>query len=199
MQGGKTTEILRLLTGETFAKQKPLYINHSLDTRSTAPFSTHNPLYKVAHLKGISSLSVSLLKDVPDDIYNKYDVIGIDEAQFFEDIEHVIHLVDVLKKRVYVCGLNGDYQRKVFGSIYKLIPHADDIRFLKDVWCVHCANPPTEGTMPPKKRAKANKDIQPKMTRALFSHRITDTSGSQIEVGASNYIPLCRECYLKNN
>jgi thymidine kinase len=193
MQGGKTTEILRLLTGETFANQKALYINHSLDTRSAAPFSTHNPLYKVSHLKNISSLSTTKLKDIPNDIYNKYDVIGIDEAQFFEDITYVIHIVDNLKKRVYVCGLNGDYQRNVFGSIYKLIPHADDIRYLKDVWCVYCA----EGSTPSKSSPlKKRKYTEPKMTRALFSHRISDSTGSQIEVGASNYVPLCRECYL---
>lgn len=191
MRGGKTTEILRLLTSETFANQKALYINHSLDTRSAAPFSTHNPLYKNTHLKGISSFSTSKLIDIPDDIYNKYDVIGIDEAQFFEDIIYVTHLVDDLKKRVYVCGLNGDYQRNVFGLIYKLIPHADDIRYLKDAWCIYCAQGYACDS-PLKKR----KITESKMSRALFSHRISDTTGSQIEIGASNYVPLCRTCYL---
>jgi len=193
MKGSKTTELLRLLVSETFANQRALYINHSLDTRSADPFSTHNPLLKKSLRSGsvgsypiseVDSHSIRFISDLDDAIYNKYDVIGVDEAQFFDDIEHIIHLVDVLKKRVYIAALNGDYKRNVFGKVYKLFSHADDIRFLRDVWCVECANEANP--------AKA-------MTKAIFSHRANDATGNQIEVGADNYEPLCRQCYISKN
>jgi thymidine kinase len=178
MFSGKTSELLRVLTNASYV-HNALYINHRLDNRSDQPYSTHNTLIKPKLLNDtkIEMFSILYLQDVPLDVYNKYDTIGIDEAQFFEDLDFVITLVDKLGKSVYVAGLNGDYLRQTFGKIHKLIPHADDIRVLKDAYCVGCA---------------ANR----KKTQSVFTHRKCDNSHDQIEVGNDNYVPLCRQCYL---
>ena len=48
---------------------------------------------------------------------NDYDVFLINEGQFFEDLyDCVDSIVNKKKKKVYVCGLDGDYKRKKFGN-----------------------------------------------------------------------------------
>jgi thymidine kinase len=88
--------------------------------------------------------------------------------------------VDQLKREVYVAGLSGDYRRMNFGQIHTLIPVANEVKILNDTFCSVCA----------KNHHKR---------KALFTHRVVDTSGQQVEVGSSNYIPVCRECYLVMN
>lgn len=188
MYGGKTFELLRLLSIEQHANNRVLFIGHSLDNRSGQPFSTHNPLIKrkldnMNSASGttrvgedIKMLSLQYLSDLDITIYNNYQVIAIDEAQFFTDIEFVIDLVDKYKKIVYVAALNGDSRKSLFGNIYKLIPHVSDIIFLKGAICMNCRR---DG----------------KRSTGLFSHRVVDSGGGQIQIGAEYYISVCRECY----
>lgn len=160
-----------------------LYINHSLDNRSSGPISTHSVLFKSDIVGSINAdmIRVSKLSDIPDDVLSTYSVVCIDEAQFFTDlVEGVKKMVDVLKKEVKVVGLSGDYQRKTFGHIHELLPFADSYRILSDTFCKRCA-------------------MTKKKSRALFTHRICDTSHQQVEIGATNYIPVCRECYMELN
>jgi thymidine kinase len=103
------------------------------------------------------------------------EVIFINEAQFFKDIfKTVLDMVEIHGKKVYLYGLDGDFQRCVFRSSEKgwldLIPYADHIEKRK-ARCVDC-----------------NDD-------AIFSHRLTEET-EQVVIGATNYIPLCRRCYL---
>ena len=76
------------------------------------------------------------------------------------------------EKHVVICGLDGDFKRIKFGRLCDLIPLSDSIIKL---------------------HAKCNcgKD-------AIFSHRITNEV-AQVVIGSSNYIPLCRTCYLNIN
>lgn len=107
-----------------------------------------------------------------DNIQNS-SVILINEGQFFQDIfEIVINLVENQKKHVVICGLDGDFKRVKFGRLCDLIPLCDSITKLQ---------------------AKCNcgKD-------AIFSHRVTNEI-AQVVIGSSNYIPLCRTCYLDVN
>ena len=47
-------------------------------------------------------------------------VILINEGQFFEDLfDWVIMMVEIYKKDVYVCGLDGDFKRNEFGFFIK--------------------------------------------------------------------------------
>ena len=105
----------------------------------------------------------------------KYNVVLINEGQFFPDIKHtVINLVDKYKKQVYICGLDGDFQRSKFGDLIDLIPYCNKISKLTSL-CALCKNG----------------------THGIFTHRLTNDK-KQIMIGSDSYIPLCRSCYLEN-
>ena len=107
-----------------------------------------------------------------------YDVYLINEGQFFQDIyEFTTFLVEKHNKVVYVSGLDGNYKREPFGdgSILRLIPICDTI-IRKTSICKRC----NDGT------------------KALFTYRITDDKQETL-IGSSEYIPVCRKCYIKLN
>lgn len=101
MKSGKSSELLRRLSIESEIGYKVLYINTKKDTRCIegSSFSTHNPLFtngiSLQNTTNIISLFVLNLKEVN---VEEYSVIGVDEAQFFDDLEVVIEWVDKLKK-----------------------------------------------------------------------------------------------------
>ena len=107
-----------------------------------------------------------------DNIKNS-SVILINEGQFFQDIfEIVVNWVEHQKKHVIICGLDGDFKRIKFGKLCDLIPFCDSIVKL------HA-------------KCKCGQN-------AIFSHRVTNEV-AQVVIGSSNYIPLCRTCYLDIN
>lgn len=99
------------------------------------------------------------------------DVILINEGQFFPDLYEVV--IDMLNhnKKVYICGLDGDFERKKFGAILDLIPLCDKVNKLTSL-CSLCRDG----------------------TRGIFSMRLTNET-EQTLVGSDNYIPVCRSCY----
>jgi thymidine kinase len=98
-------------------------------------------------------------------------VILINEGQFFPDLYDFVNELLKADKKVYVCGLDGDFERKKFGNILDLIPLCDKVRKLTSL-CSIC------------------KDGTP----AIFSMRLTEEKEQTI-VGSDNYIPVCRKCY----
>ena len=74
------------------------------------------------------------------------------------------------KKKVYVCGLDGDFQRKKFGSILDIIPLCDDVIKLKAI-CKKC-----------------------KMADGIFTKRLSKEK-RQTVIGSEIYTSLCRNCY----
>jgi thymidine kinase len=116
------------------------------------------------------------LSDLDSDIYKKTYVILIDEAQFFDDlIEFTLKAADQDYKHIIAFGLNGDYQRNPFGTINKLIPHADSITHIKG-YCSYC----NDGTI------------------GLFTLR-TIKSDEQILIGEKDkYRICCRKHYNEN-
>jgi thymidine kinase len=100
------------------------------------------------------------------------DVVIINEGQFFADIyETVLYMVDVLGKKVYICGLDGDFKRNKFGRLLDLIPHSNAVQKLNSL-CALCKNG----------------------KKAIFSKRVSQES-DQVVIGSDNYIPLCRGCF----
>ena len=75
------------------------------------------------------------------------------------------------KKKIYICGLDGDFERKKFGQILNLIPLCDKVTKLTSL-CSLCTNG----------------------TAGIFSKRIT-CEKEQTVVGSDNFIPVCRSCY----
>jgi thymidine kinase len=102
------------------------------------------------------------------------EVILINEGQFFEDLYDCV--IEMLKerKKVYVAGLDGDFERKKFGQMLDLIPLCDEVTKLTSL-CSICKNG----------------------APGIFSLRLTKEK-QQTLVGSDNYIPVCRNCYDKN-
>ena len=180
MFSSKTTTLLGRLFSEAEIGLRILYVNHSKDDRSDGSFSTHNPLHKdyPVHEK-VTFLVMSNIFDLVT-IAENYDVIGIDEAQFFEDLyDGVEWLVEGLHKHVIVSGLNGSYKREKIGQFLRLEPLSDTYTKLT-AWCLECAKV--------KKR-----------TPAPFTHRFSGGISLKETGGIDKYIPVCRKCYSQLN
>jgi len=171
MFSGKTTALIEL---ENDYREDDGFtsfvINHGDDNRyGTDGFMrTHDRRKLLAHH------GKKLMDFLKDPHILEYDVILINEGQFFPDlVKFVIIMVEVHKKKVHVAGLNGDFRKNVFGDILKLIPHCDDVRKLS-----------------------ANCGICKKQRIGIFSMRKTRETEQKL-VGANNYVAACRECYEK--
>ena len=70
------------------------------------------------------------------DKLKQYDIIGIDEGQFFPDLVEICQKLVLLKKVVIVAALNADYKMEPFPNVSKLISKADKIKLLK-AYCFH--------------------------------------------------------------
>ena len=177
---GKTSKLLEIYKQCKFCNIPVTIINHSIDKRyHETMVSTHDKI--MAPCIQANKLSEIWLNDnqlVDNDSYNllkKSDVILINEGQFLSDLYEVV--VDMLNKnkRVYICGLDGDFERKKFGSVLDLIPLCDKVTKLTSL-CSLC------------------KDGTP----GIFSMRLTNER-EQTVVGSDNYIPVCRKCYNNKN
>jgi thymidine kinase len=178
MFSGKTTELVRRLTICAQAGLKVLVLNSSLDSRSAEVLSCHSNEKITFTSSLITSKKVQNLFEVVDLVEN-FNVIGIDEAQFFTDLIPFTLFCseEKFQKKVIICGLNGDFERKSFGDILNLIPLCDNITKLSS-FCQKCS--------------LHRKVIVP----ALFSKRIDSDEKKTIVIGNNHqYIPVCRKCY----
>ena len=166
MFSGKTSKLLEIYKQSRFCDMNVMVINYIADNRYSeeSVLSTHDK-------QMIPCVKVARLADVDADELAAADTVLINEGQFFEDIELVRQWVEDGHKRVYICGLDGDFERKQIGGLLSLIPFCDEVYKLKSL-CTTCKNG----------------------TPAVFSHRITCET-SQVVIGSNNYVPLCRACY----
>jgi thymidine kinase len=184
MFSGKTTELLRRLTNASSVGMSTLYINNVIDNRNEHDvFSTHNSQIKSNLSDGnklLKMISVDDLKMVDDNYVKGFDVIGVDECQFFKVLIPILEWVK-LGKRVIAVSLDADYESKPFGNILSLIPKCDTVHKLR-AYCTHCAK---------------NKTLK----LSSFTHRINTINHTEkIEVGASDkYESLCFKCFDKAN
>lgn len=177
MYSSKTTELLRRLFTVSEVNLNSLYINNSIDNRNQLDvFSSHNPQLKSTLSNNkVKMISVKNLSDVEDSLLNSSDIIGVDEAQFFDDLMIIKDWVDKKNKRVVIAGLDGDFNRNTFGKIHQLLPHCDSIVKLT-AFCTECAK-------------------KQKLSQALFTYK-KSSSYDVIEVGGNDkYSALCRMCY----
>lgn len=184
---GKTRFACGIATQYADLGASVLYVNTHLDNRKTDggqdnKFTSHSSSNRYLTDK-VATIRVSSLKDFSD--YRLYDVIVIDEGQFYSDlVEVVMELVDGLGKHVEVVGLDGDFQRRPFGRIAELIPKADTVRKL-NARCSLCV---TTGL--------SFNDVSCLHKQAPFSKKISG-GDDQIDIGGSDkYIAVCRYHYL---
>jgi thymidine kinase len=134
MFSGKTEELIRRLRRAQIAKQTVKIFKPRIDARySDNSIVSHNE----------QSLPSILIDDIIEvlDHSNDAQVIGIDEAQFFnESIIHICNLLASKGKRVIVAGLDQDYTGKPFEPIPQLLATAEYITKQHAI-CVVCGNP----------------------------------------------------------
>ncbi|EOX93431.1 hypothetical protein QUC31_004132 [Theobroma cacao] len=170
MFAGKTTCLLRRIMFEGNNGRNIALIKSSKDTRyATDSVVTHDG---VKFPCWASSDLMSFRQKLGEDAYEKLDVIGIDEAQFFEDLyDFCCEAADQDGKTVIVAGLDGDYLRRSFGSVLDIIPLADTITKLT-ARCEVCGK------------------------RAFFTFRKTEETKTELIGGADLYMPVCRQHYV---
>ena len=101
-----------------------------------------------------------------------YDVIGVDEGQFFSEIVEFCEALANKDKIVLVSALDGTFERKPFGNILNLIPLAEKVTKLCAV-CVYCTS------------------------EAAFTKRIVESKEIELIGGAEMYKPVCRACFFQ--
>jgi thymidine kinase len=166
MFSGKTEELIRRLKRAKIANLNVEIFKPAVDIR----FHEQNI---VSHDEN-AILSIPIKKAV--DILgfaSNVDVIGIDEAQFFDNqLPEICDQLAARGIRVIVAGLDMDYLAQPFGQIPNLLAKADYITKLHAI-CVRCGN------------------------IANYSYRKT-RQDSQVLIGEKDlYEPRCRKCYLK--
>jgi thymidine kinase len=186
MYAGKSTRLVEVYKQCEFCNIPVAVINHSIDNRyDDSLLTTHDkikiPCIKTDKLMDLWSDFITLNEiDIIPRVNDKFkikssNVILINEGQFFPDLEEFVKLMLTNKKKVYVCGLDGDFEQKKFGQLLDIIPLCDKVYKLSSL-CSICKN--------------GNKGI--------FSMRLTNEK-QQTVVGSDNYLPVCRDCYEKNH
>ena len=183
MFSGKTSKLIDLYNKYTYCNMKVCVINHSLDTRySETKLSSHDkmviPCIFMNHLSDI--YYYSNLEDPMDVkgqhhlLIHKSEVVLINEGQFFDDLYEIVLKLLEENKKVYISGLDGDFQKNKFGKLLDLIPHCDKVTKLESL-CGICKDG----------------------TKGIFSKRITQETDQKV-IGVDNYIPVCRKCFNIN-
>ena len=169
MFSGKTSTLKKIYDQCIYCNIPVVVINYEADNRycDASFMSTHDKVM-IPCIKGVSILEI--LEKNKEKV-TESEVILINEGQFFQDIHMVINLVENLHKRVYICGLDGDFKKNKIGSLLDLIPHCDNVYKLKSL-CSECRDGKS----------------------GLFSYRITDET-QQMVIGVENYKPVCRACF----
>lgn len=164
MFSGKTEELIRRLKRAQFANQKIEIFKPEVDTR-------YSDMDVVSH--DLHSIPCTPVKDPARMLETAEDtqVIGIDEAQFFDDsLTNVAQELANRGKRVIIAGLDTDFKGKPFGPIPALMAVAEDVQKVHAI-CVKCGN------------------------LANHSHRLTKSHKLVVLGEKDVYEPLCRQCY----
>jgi thymidine kinase len=175
MFSGKTSELIRLVEREVYAKRKGAIFKAAFDRRYSArEVVTHNGLRYEAY--SIVPTPEGLRKIAKVAQGDGLDAVGVDEVNFFP--KELVGLLDRLanKKRVIACGLNLDFRAEPFETTMLLAARADRIRYLSAV-CVVCGQEATR-------------------TQRLLEGRPAPRDSPVIVVGGKElYEPRCRNCY----
>lgn len=171
MFAGKSSRILSIVSRYASLGLPVLVVKHADDLRygPEDEIITHDQ-------RRIPCVRVQGLNDLRDADLAHSEVILVDEAQFFPGlVAFAERVVDHLRKRLYLIGLDGDFQRRPFGELLQCIPLADRVERLT-AFCHRCADG----------------------TPGLFTSRIRGPQDQQVIVGGRGmYEALCRTCYMR--
>jgi thymidine kinase len=166
MFSGKTNELIKQIkTSQIMFGDQIMIINHKNDDRYDVNGNVCSHDKNSFNAISLTTLTPILFTQK----FHEAKAIFIDEAQFFEDLYDFVNEALEQKKRVVVCGLDGDYERKPIGQILQLIPLADSVNKLSAL-CKRC----NYGTL------------------AIFSKRITRSTEKVVIGNENTYEPVCR-------
>ena len=166
----KTTELLRRVRRYQSIGHQVLVANYAADTRyGKDRVSSHDKEFEAA-------VCINQLECLEDMVRSgSYQVLAIDEGQFFPDLfEKVTAWADELPIHIVISGLDGTSDRAPFGDMLRLIPHAEEVERLS-AFCAVCR----DGTV------------------AVYS-KYVGQKGDDIVIGAAeSYHPVCRRHYVE--
>jgi thymidine kinase len=168
MFSGKTEELIRRLKRAQFAKQKVEIFKPQIDTRYHEEKVVSHQGNEIHSTPVPSSSNILLLA-------NDVDVVGIDEAQFFDmELVNVCNQLADSGVRVIIAGLDMDFKGKPFGPMPALLACAEYVTKVHAI-CMHCGS------------------------LAHISHRTTAETSLVLLGETDSYEPLCRDCYNEAN
>ena len=165
MFSGKSTRLIELMRKYVYKAKKTIMVKYYAGQRYSqkSEVVTHD-------LIKYDSINCKILRN-SFDTFKEYDVIGIDEGQFFADLVEVCEELALMGKIVLIAALNGDFRMEPFPVIQRIIAKADKIKLLK-AYCFNC-----------------HKD-------AKFSLRIVQSNETVLIGAGESYKPACRECHV---
>ena len=164
MFSGKTEELIRRLRRAEFARLKVEIFKPGVDTRyhENDVVSHEGTSIRSTPVPGSSHLLL---------LTNDIHVVGIDEAQFFDDgLPAVCEQLANSGIRVIIAGLDMDFQGRPFGPMPALMAIAEYVTKVHAI-CMHCGG------------------------LATFSHRKTASQELVVLGETDSYEPLCRTCF----
>jgi thymidine kinase len=170
MFSGKSEELIRRLRRAEIAGQRTLIVKPRIDDRYDV---THVVSHSGARVRAVAAESPAEVLRLAEG----YEVVGIDEIQFFD--EGIVAAVETLVERgvrVVAGGLDTDFRHEPFGSMPTLLSLAEFVDKLQAV-CHRCGGPATR-------------------TQRLVDGRPAPFAGETIQVGALDaYEARCAGCY----
>ncbi|MFO7670991.1 MAG: thymidine kinase [Bacteroidales bacterium] len=168
MFSGKTEELIRRLKRAKIARQKVEIFKPRIEVRySVEEVVSHDA--NAIHSTPVDSASNILL------LANEVEVVGIDEAQFFDDgLVSVCNQLANAGVRVIVAGLDMDFRGNPFGPMPKLLSIAEYVTKVHAI-CVRCGK------------------------LANYTHRRSEDERLIVLGETDIYEPLCRGCFYKAN
>mgnify|MGYP002522843508 CR=1 FL=1 len=166
MFSGKTEELIRRMRRAQFARQRVEIFKPTIDVRYSEEDVVSHDHNHITSTPIDSPASILLLA-------SDIDVVGIDEAQFFD--QSLVEVCNELANkgiRVIIAGLDMDYKGVPFGPMPALCAIADDVTKVHAI-CVKCGN------------------------LAYVSHRKVQNERRVLLGETGEYEPLCRDCYQK--
>ena len=164
MFSGKTEELIRRLKRAQFAKQKIEIFKPAIDLRYEDELVTSHDQNQIPSTPVPAAANIPILAD-------GCDVVGIDEAQFFDD--EIVKVCNDLANngiRVIIAGLDMDFQGNPFGPMPALMATAEYVTKVHAI-CPHCGN------------------------LATHSYRLSEEKDTVVIGEKDKYEPRCRMCY----
>jgi thymidine kinase len=167
MFSGKTEELIRRLRRAQIARLSVEIFKPKTDIRFDETAVVSHNANSIQSTPVDSSSAILLLG-------SQVQVVGIDEAQFFDDeLPNVCTILANKGVRVIVAGLDMDFKGMPFGPMPKLMAIAESVTKVHAV-CVKCGN------------------------QALYSYRLVPGEGTILLGEKESYEPRCRACYYRD-